>query len=170
MDYRIAPIAEEHIEGFHAAVDSVARERRYLAFLAAPSLEKTREFVRENLRLNSPAFVALHGGGVVGWCDITSLNRPVFAHAGVLGMGVLVQYRGQGMGPALLRAALDAAKARGLMRVELTVRAGNQRARTLYEKFGFVMEGVKKNAVRVDGCYEDLYCMAVLFDRPGSVA
>ena len=33
MSWRIVPIAEEHIEGFGQAIDSVARERRYLALL-----------------------------------------------------------------------------------------------------------------------------------------
>lgn len=29
MAFRVVPIAEEHIEGFWSALDSVARERRY---------------------------------------------------------------------------------------------------------------------------------------------
>lgn len=42
QNYEIVPIAEEHIEGFHAAVDSVAKEHQCLAFLDAPPLETTR--------------------------------------------------------------------------------------------------------------------------------
>ena len=162
MDYTIAPIEERHIESFRAAVDSVARERMYLAFLEAPPLKMTTEFVLENIREGHPQFVALVGEKVVGWCDISSLHRPVFAHSGVLGMGVLADYRGQGIGKALIRAVLDRAKSIGLTRVELTVRAPNKRAFALYEKMGFVVEGVKKNAVRVDGRYEDMICMGLL--------
>jgi RimJ/RimL family protein N-acetyltransferase len=165
MNYRVTPIEERHIEGFRAAVDSVAHERAYLAFLEAPPLKATTEFVLENLRAGHPQFVALVDETVVGWCDITSLHRPVFAHSGVLGMGVVAEYRGHGIGKALIRATLDRAKSIGLTRVELTVREPNKRAFALYEKMGFVVEGVKKNAVRVDGRYENLIAMGLLLTR-----
>ena len=157
------PIEERHIGSYHAAVGSVAREVAYLAFLEAPPLESTIDFVRENLRQGHPQYVALVEDRVVGWCDVTSLRRPAFAHSGVLGLGVVKAYRGQGIGKALLRTTLDRARAIGLTRVELTVRQPNVRAVELYKKIGFAVEGVKKNGVRVDGKYEDLICMALLF-------
>ena len=42
------------------------------------------------------------------------------------------------------------------------LRENNVRAIALYEKFGFVHEGVKRNAVRVDGAYENVIVMALL--------
>ena len=64
---------------------------------------------------------------------------------------------------------IDAAVARarklGLTRVELTVRKDNRRAIALYRKVGFVSEGIKRAAFRVDGRYYDLLSMAVLFKR-----
>jgi RimJ/RimL family protein N-acetyltransferase len=164
MSWSVAPIAEEHIEGYWSAVDSVAREREYLAFVEGPPLEASRAFVLRNLRENRPHFVALHEGSVVGWCDIASLDRPVFAHSGVLGMGVVAAHRGRGIGGALIRAALGKAAATGLTRIELTVREPNLRARALYEKLGFAVEGVKRDAVRIDGRRENLVCMALLLD------
>lgn len=164
MQYLVVPIAEEHIEGFNAALDSVAREREYLAFVEAPPLERTRAFVLKNIREGRPQFVALVEGRVVGWCDISSLERPLFAHSGVFGMGIIDGCRGRGIGDALMRAVLEQARKIGLTRVELTVRENNKRAMQLYEKMGFVMEGVKRKGVRIDGRYEDLYCMALLLE------
>ncbi|HZR69264.1 MAG TPA: GNAT family N-acetyltransferase [Burkholderiales bacterium] len=163
MTWRVVPMEERHIEGYRAVLDSVARERKYLAFLEAPPVEAVTVFVLGNLRANRPHFVALDGEEVVGWCDIASLDRPVFAHAGTLGMGVLASHRGRGIGRELLRAALENAREMGLTRVELTVREPNARARELYEKAGFAAEGLKRNAVRVDGRYENLLVMAILF-------
>ena len=160
----IVPIAEEHIRGYHEAVDSVARERKYLAFLEALPLEKSALFVRENLEQRNPHVVALLAGKVIGWCDICPIGRPVYAHGGVLGMGIIAEHRGRGIGEALMRAALDQARERGLTRVELTVRADNERAVALYRKIGFQDEGVKRKAIRVDGRYIDVACMALLFD------
>lgn len=163
VDYRIAPITEREIEGYWAAVDSVAKEYKYLSFFKAPPIENTRAFVMENISEGWPHYVALVDRLVIGWCDITSLHRPVFAHSGSLGIGVISKYRGQGVGDALMRAALKQARFIDLTRVELTVREQNQPAIAMYEKFGFVVEGVKKKAIRIGQNYENLVCMALLF-------
>jgi RimJ/RimL family protein N-acetyltransferase len=162
MEFQILPIAEEHIEGFRSVLDSVARERRYLAFLEAPSLDESRAFVRRNIKKGYPQCVALIEDKVVGWCDVLPIDRPTMAHGGVLGVGVLLEHRGKGVGTALVRAAIDMAKAAGLTRIELTVRERNERAITLYERLGFVREGLKRKAVRIDGEYENLVSMGLL--------
>ena len=162
MEFQILPIAEDHIEGFRSVLDSVARERRYLAFLEAPSLDESRAFVRRNIKRGYPQCVALIENKVVGWCDVLPIDRPTMAHGGVLGVGVLSEHRGKGVGSALVRAAIVMAKAAGLTRIELTVREHNERAITLYERLGFVREGLKRNAVRIDGHYEDLVCMGLV--------
>jgi uncharacterized protein (DUF433 family)/RimJ/RimL family protein N-acetyltransferase len=66
MPVDIVPIEERHIEGFHRALDFVARERRYLAFLEAPPLESTRAWLLDNIRRGPPQFVALSAGELVG--------------------------------------------------------------------------------------------------------
>ena len=70
MTYQIVPIAEEHNSGFRAAVEIVARERKYLAFLEAPPFEETRRFVLRNIEQGYPQFVVLSADAVVGWCDV----------------------------------------------------------------------------------------------------
>ena len=162
MDLQILPIEEEHIEGFRSVLDAVAKERRYLAFLEAPSLEETRGFVRRNISKGYPQVVALLDEKVVGWCDILPIDRPAMSHGGVLGVGVLREHRGRGIGTALIRAAIEKAEAAGLSRIELTVRERNVGAIALYERLGFIQEGTKRKAVRVDGAYEDLICMGRL--------
>lgn len=159
----IIAISEAHIESFHRAVDAVARERRYLAFLEAPPLPATRSFVLDMIAHRHPQFVALSAGEVVGWCDVRRHPRPIYAHAGILGMGLLQPFRGQGIGTRLIRTALDAAKTAGMMRVELSVRENNLNAIALYKRTGFAVEGLSRNAVRVDGVYENVIQMAVLF-------
>lgn len=161
MSYCVVPIAEEHIAGFNSAVDSVAREHAYLAFLEGPPLETSREFVRRNIRENRPHFVALYGGRVVGWCDISSLDRPVFSHAGLLGMGIVSEHRGKGLGRRLIDRAIAKAREIGLERIVLTVREKNTRAIALYEKVGFVIEGRHPRAVKVDEQYESHLTMGL---------
>ena len=107
MKYEILATTESHIEGFRDAVDVVAKERKYLAFLEGFPLETSRTFVLDNIQKDYPHFVAVSNGKVIGWCDISPLNRSLFKHAGSLGIGVIAQYRGQGVGENLMRAALQ---------------------------------------------------------------
>ena len=124
----IVPITLDHIDGFHRALDIVARERRYLAFLEAPPIESTRAFVLDNIKRGHPQFVAVSADGdVLGWCDVIPMSRPTQAHRGVFGVGLLPQFRGQGIGTKLTRSALAAARAFWLHRVELTVREQQRR-------------------------------------------
>ncbi len=161
-DVRIVPIAEEHIEGFHRCLDAVARERRYLAFLQAPPLDSTRDFVLHNIAHGVPQFVALRGREVVGWCDISPLEREGFRHCGRLGMGVRADARRRGIGTRLIERTVRAAIEMGLERIELEVYASNEPAIRLYEKVGFVVEGTKVRARKLEGAYDDMIEMALL--------
>lgn len=162
MSVLIAPIAAEHVEGFHRALDVVAREHAYLAFLKAPSLDRTREFVMNNIAKANIQFVALADGELVGWCDVLPKDRPIYAHSGVLGMGLLPEWRGKGIGRALIERTLNEAHLRGFVRVELTVHADNTRAIALYNSVGFQIEGVMRDASLIDGVYRDCILMAIV--------
>ena len=157
----VVPISEEHIEGFHKCLDSVARERHFLAFTKAPSLESTRQFVLSNIENGVPQFVALLGEDVIGWCDVSPMMGEGFAHSGRLGMGVHQDFRGQGIGTQLLAQAMQRCRDKGLERIELEVFGSNKSAISFYERAGFVVEGVKKKGRKLDGEYDDLVQMAV---------
>jgi ribosomal protein S18 acetylase RimI-like enzyme len=161
QEVKIVPITEEHIEGFHRCLDSVARERRYLALVQAPPIEFAREFVLSNIAKNVPQVVALSGSEVVGWCDISPMRYEGFTHCGTLGMGVRKDFRRLGIGTRLLEHAIGKAKKRGLERIELEVFASNIPAINLYEKAGFAVEGVKKKGRNLGGEYDDLIVMAL---------
>jgi ribosomal protein S18 acetylase RimI-like enzyme len=163
MTVSILPIAEEHIEDFRAAMDVVARELKYLAFLEAPPLDDVAVFVRGNIEKGHPQFVAVSDARVVGWADvIPNYSRPIYRHSGVFGMGVVPDFRDKGIGKALMRRTIDAGFAFGLTRIELTVRENNVGAIELYKKFGFAIEGLHRNAVCIEGHYENKISMALL--------
>jgi RimJ/RimL family protein N-acetyltransferase len=164
MEYAVIPIAEEHIAGYRTAFDRVAREHRFLDYLEAPPPSIVQKLVLSNIRNNNPQFVALADKAVVGWCVIAPKPQPIYQHAGVLGMGIVEGYRGRGIGTELINAALDAARRRGLKRIELQVRENSLSAMTLFEKSGFVKEGVMRKQAFIDGEYENSVLMALLFD------
>ena len=162
MTLVIAPIATSHAASFHECLDTVAREKRYLAQIEAPPPEKVEAFVRESVAKDAVQFVALDGARVVAWADIFPAWPHAIAHCGSVGMGVLPDYRRRGLGEALLRACIAKAKVKGITRIELEARADNLPAIRLYEKLGFVHEAVKRNAMRFDGVYFDSVLMSLL--------
>ena len=163
VEVRAGQIAD--IEGARHCVDVVARERAYIGFLEAPPLEDSRNFWGGLIEKRYPFVLALDGERVVGWCDIAPVPRPIFSHVGTLGMGLLPDYRGAGLGTRLMAAALQAGRERGFERIELAVFGDNARARRLYEKAGFVVEGLRPGRAKIDGRYRDEVDMALVFVR-----
>lgn len=162
----IVPIAEAHAASFHACLDTVAREKRYLAQTFALPLERIQGFVHDSVVNDAVQFVALDGERVVGWADVFPAWADAIAHCGGLGMGVLPAWRGQGLGRRLLQACITKAWAKGLARIELEARADNTRAIALYESLGFQHEGLKRRAMCFDGVYHDARVMGLLREAP----
>ncbi|RTQ35191.1 N-acetyltransferase [Variovorax gossypii] len=162
MNCTVEPTAEPHFESLHRALDVVAREQKYLALTQAPPLAQSIDFYRGLIAGGFPHFVALDGDRVVGWCDVSPVFGHSRAHVGVLGIALLPEARGRGLGRRLLQAAIDKSWERGLTRIELSVRTDNANARALYERLGFEHEGLLRRTTLVDGNYHDSYAMALL--------
>ncbi len=80
----------------------------------------------------------------------------------VANLAVDPDWRGKGLGEALLREGLRLGRAGGARRALLEVRAGNLAARRLYEKVGFKIEGRRKAYYRDTG--EDALLMGAFLD------
>jgi len=165
MNYPIVPVEMRHIESFGDCVGEVARERRYLAIVDAFPAEQNAMWVAVNRARGNPLYVALDGERVVGWCEVRRDILPGREHSGALGVGVRAPYRRHGLGRKLMEAAIADAGRRGFARIELWVRSPNTVAIGLYASLGFVEEGRRRDAVRLDGGSEDEVLMA-LFPRP----
>ena len=76
------------------------------------------------------------------------------------------EYFGRGLGTEATRLILAHAFEKvGLHRIELTVFAFNPRARRVYDKVGFVLEGTRRKALRWDGEWVDAQIMGILADE-----
>ena len=169
MQPTIRRIELHDAEGFRACLDSVARERKYLAQVEAPTLEKVREFVAQSAAQDAAQYVAIVDNNVVGWCDVFGHWAYALKHVGTLGMGLHAEFRGQGLGHALLLTTLEHALKNEIYRVTLEARHDNDRAIRLYERVGFKHEGRAACALRFDGKFYTGITMALL-QGPASVA
>lgn len=166
MKAHIRPMTADDLPGFHHCLDVIGRERRYIAWIEAPPLEECRTRVLSLLERQAPLFVATASDVIIGHSEIIPVPRMVYEHRAALSVGVLPEYRRMGVGGRLVQEALDAARRRGFERVELEVYASNQAAIRLYQKFGFLTEGVRKRGRKFDGVYDDIILMALFLDGP----
>jgi ribosomal protein S18 acetylase RimI-like enzyme len=161
----IRQIREDDAPAFREALDAVCRERKYLARFEAPPFDQVQAFVSGNVKAGYPQLVAEDGGRIAGWCDVIPGDAGA-THVGRLGMGVLKEYRRQGLGRRLIEATIEKAILSGLEKIELAVHASNEPAIALYRSLGFEEEGRRKRSWFADGVYDDLLLMALDCRRP----
>jgi len=106
--------------------------------------------------------VAVMEGEVAGYVRV---QRPTRFRSSdhvltISGVAVDPARQGQGIGRALMEAAIAEARRRGARRLTLRVFSPNERARRLYESVGFVVEGVLRDEFFLDGRYVDDVLMA----------
>ena len=77
-------------------------------------------------------------------------------------MGLVPPARHKGIGHLLIQAAIAKGQSKGLSRIELTVRVDNVNAKALYERVGFMIEGLNVRSFLVDGEFYDAYAMALV--------
>jgi ribosomal protein S18 acetylase RimI-like enzyme len=82
--------------------------------------------------------VARSGGAIVGMLTLVLLPIPSGLRARIEDVVVDQAARGQGVGDALSRAALELAAKQGARTVDLTSRPSRAAANRLYERLGFV--------------------------------
>lgn len=125
------------------------------------SRDKIRDKV-ENPRPNLYVLVAEVDEQVIGLLgvDLWTGRRARTAH---LGMMVHVDFQGQGVGSALMEAAIDLAENwLNCTRIELSVFTDNEAGIALYRKYGFEVEGTLRDYAVRAGRYDDVYLMARL--------
>jgi len=96
---------------------------------------------------------------------IAELAPALCRHVADLSLGVHPVAQRLGLGRAVLTTLVDEARRAGILRVELRVRADNDRARALYASVGFVDECERRRFVRLaDGTFVDDIVMVRFFE------
>jgi len=120
-------------------------------------------------RLSEPepgltTLLACHEVEVAGMLGLhTHPQQPRRRHAGYIGMAVRDDWRGKGVGTALMKEAIGLADNwLNLARLELNVFTDNQPAIHLYQKFGFATEGTLRQFAFRAGQLVDAYAMGRL--------
>ena len=109
---------------------------------------------------NQLMIVALVDGRLAGNCGLTLKTYSKVKHRCEIGIGLLKEFWGLGIGSVLFEEMFSAAKAHGCRQIELKVIEGNQRGLAMYQKTGFQTIGTIPNAIHLkDGTYLKEYIM-----------
>ena len=137
--FAIRPAREDDRGQLARLFAAVAEERDGIA--AEPPVDIARRASAFEL---DATIVATVGADVIGgiWID-----GPFFGF-GEIGMLVARDRRGRGVGSALVAAAVEWARERGLHKLSLGVFPHNDAAIALYRKPGFEVEGLRRKHIR----------------------
>jgi ribosomal protein S18 acetylase RimI-like enzyme len=152
--FQIRPAGDEDRLPLALVFAAVAEERDGIA--TEPPVDVEERAAGWNL---DGMLVAVADGEVIGSVHVDA-SRHGF---GEIGMAVAREWRGRGVGSALLAAAIEWARGRGLHKLSLSVWPHNAAAIGLYQKFGFIQEGYRvKQFRRASGELWDVLDMGLL--------
>lgn len=148
----------EVFQATHAETDfllSYPEENSFDAEQEAQFLQEKTESAKEI------EIIALADGRVVGTAGIEALGAKYkVRHRAEIGISVLKEYWGLGLGRALMEACIQCAREAGYAQLELDVVADNARALGLYQKLGFVEYGRNPRGFRSQGTgFQELVLM-----------
>jgi RimJ/RimL family protein N-acetyltransferase len=152
--FEIRPARDDDRHPLAVLFAAVAEERTGIA--SEPPVDVEARAARWTL---DGTLVAAAGDDLVGLVHV----EPTRHGFGELGMLVALEWRGRGVGSALVAASIEWARQRGLHKISLAVFVHNTTAIALYRKFGFVEEGRRvKQFRRANGELWDSYEMGLL--------
>jgi putative acetyltransferase len=144
-------------EGWFVRTDTVSRSERYYR----------RRFFRQTWTPDQVSLVAVSRGRVIGHLTAAREEGLATRHVATLGMAVASDWRGRGVGSALMSEAIRWGRAVGVEKLALSVYPGNEAALALYRKYGFSEEGRLTGHSKKAVGYLDEFVMGLwLVERP----
>jgi len=144
---------EEDAPAIQEVVEKVAMEGRFI--VPETSRKDWDVAIREIRAREGLPVVASVDGKIVGMAYIVRGKFAKESHVGSLGICIQKEFRGLGIGNALMHYLMEWTEKTGLEKVSLTVFSTNKPAIRLYAKFGFQIEGIRRKQFKVKGKYVD---------------
>ena len=126
------------------------------------TVDSEEKFIHNVRESQNTLFIACYvDGAIAGNCDITFKSGSKTSHRATVGIAIQKKYWNIGIGSAMFKELMKAAEEhKGTEIVDLEMIEGNNRAKSLYEKFGFEVISVKPKIFKLkDGTYQNLVYM-----------
>src|ERR671915_488485 len=140
----------------------VRREGRWLITPPGAVTEPSEGFwISEMIRAAEHLVLVAEADGDIVGNVLVSVDRGVATeHIGVLSITIAEEWRDVGIGTEMVETAQRWARDRGLRKLSLGVFPDNERAIAVYEKRGFVREGLRRMQYRSGEAFRDEVLMA----------
>ncbi len=160
--YTIRTARQSDLGGLIGVLRQVAEDGTYIEAEAVADLLDFEEALHRNNEVSSRMFfVATVEDQVVGWVHLDLPEADKLKHTARLTVGVMDEYRGQGIGEKLLERGATWARERGFEKLYNSVPVTNETAMAFLESHGWRREAVRQDHYRIDGEYVDEVMMAV---------
>lgn len=127
------------------------------------TVEQEMDWINSYLKNdNSILLVAEYENQLIGNIDVTGSQRERMKHTGMIGMGMLEEWRNAGLGTHLMENAIAWARQNAILEMLwLQVYTANLSALHLYKKMGFIDNGTIKNYFKHETDYFDVMTMSL---------
>ena len=161
MQYR--KLVKTDAERFWEMMNQLDHETKYMLYEPGERIKniaRIESLIENSVEGEDFLLVAEENDKIVGYISAQRGGLKRIAHSAYIVVGILQNYRGNGIGTEFFKQLDNWAEEKKITRLELTVICENEVAKNLYEKSGFEIEGIKRQSVLVDGIYLDEFYMA----------
>ena len=162
----IRNIRIEDAENYLDMLLNLDKETKFMMFEPgerSTDINAVKNAIKKSINDNNLFLVVTYKENIVGFLSIQKGEYRRIRHTGYLVVGIREKYRGMGIGSKLFSKIDTWAMENNITRIELTVIYSNTIAKHLYEKNGFIVESIKKNAMIIDDKYVDVFSMAKIY-------
>ncbi len=142
------------------------KETEYMLFEADErpnDVNRVKAMINQSINGDNLLLIAIEDDNIIGFLSAQREILRKIKHIAYIVVGIREKFRGKGIGKKLF-CELDLwAKENNISRLELTVMCPNTIAKQLYEKSGFEVEGIKRNAIFMNDKYIDEYYMSKIY-------
>ena len=115
-----------------------------------PTLQDEQKWIQSFDTPNSLLLLAMVNGKIIGNISVNGMTRKMMSHTACIGIGMLKQYRGLGIGSILFDYVLKWAKENPLIEILwLETYSTNNAGISLYKKYGFTEIGRHPDFVKL---------------------
>lgn len=157
----LRPAEPEDAEGIINALKSASTERSYVLMEQyGKGVGAERDYIRTLDKRNNLLLVSIASGGagVIGILEAVqsgSGQRPGTAHVLNIGVHLIKEFRGLGIGFKMLQYTEEWARKHGFKELEANVFTTNKRSLHLFRKAGFLHECTKMKRIRIGNEFVD---------------
>ncbi|WP_165020464.1 GNAT family N-acetyltransferase [Dysgonomonas sp. ZJ279] len=132
-----------------------------------PTIEDEKNWIQSFINQeNSLLLLALCDNSIIGNISLNGSQRAMMKHTAGIGIGLLSEWRNQGVGSALFEAMISWAKISELELLWLETYNTNKIGLATYKKYGFEEVGKQKDFIKIaSGVYADNVIMTLKIKR-----